>query len=293
MLRADWDAVWTHIESDPENARVSITLPAASFPQRGDVVSDYSSRGPRANSGQYLAKPNITAPGTDILAAYMAGAGGATATAMENGTSMSGPHIAGSALLLRAVRPDWTPTEIRSAMNMTAKLDDLIRADGNSVDTWDLGSGRIDLTRAALSGLVLDESTANFVAANPASGGVLATLNLAEFTSASCAATCTFTRTVRSTSDALQAYAASVTGVPEAAVTVTPPTFTIAGGATQVIEVTVDGSQLAAGWNFGQLLLDPQVPDDTDTVFKDGFDGEPAPPAELGPTLHLPITIRI
>lgn len=291
MLRADWDKAWAQIEIDPAQATASLLLPAVSFPQRGDVVSDYSSRGPRANSGQYLIKPNITAPGTDILAAYMAGAGGATATAMENGTSMSGPHIAGSAALLRAVRPDWTPTEIRSAINLTAKLDGLIRADGSPVDAWDLGSGRVDLTRAALSGLVLDETTANFTAANPSSGGVLANLNLAEFTSANCATTCTFSRTVRSTSLAAQTFALSSSGVPEGVVTVSPQTFTIAAGDTQVIEVTIDGTQLASGWNFGQLLLQQEEVTDPDVIFADGFD----PPAEpvLSPTLHMPIAIRL
>lgn len=295
MLRADWNKAWAAMQSDLEGARASLLLPASSFAQRGDVVSDYSSRGPRATGGQFLVKPNITAPGTDILAAYMAGAGGATATAMENGTSMSGPHVAGSAALLRAVRPEWTPTEIRSAMNMTAKLDGLIRADGSAVDAWDLGSGRVDLARAALSGLVLDETTANFVAANPASGGVLAALNLAEFTSASCAASCTFTRSVRSTSGVAQAYALSASGALASAVTVSPAAFTIDGGATQTIEVTVDGAQLASGWNFGQLVLAPQpVPvDDADRIFKDGFDGAEKPPVEdLPPVLHMPITIR-
>lgn len=296
MLRADWDKAWAAMQAAPDLARASLLLPAESFVQRGDVVSDYSSRGPRANSGQFLAKPNITAPGTDILAAYMAGAGGATATALSNGTSMSSPHIAGSALLLRAVQPDWTPTEIRSAMNMTAFTENLVRADGSPVGAWDLGSGRIDLTRAALSGLVLDETTANFVAANPASGGVLANLNLAEFTSANCATTCTFSRTLRSTSEAAQSYLATVGGPFASAVTVTPAEFTIEAGATQVIEVTVDGATLSTGWNFGQLLLAPQeLPpeEDTDTVFKDGFDGaQEVPEPELGPTLRLPISIR-
>lgn len=296
MLRADWDAAWAAIQVDPAAARVSLLRPASSFPQRGDVVSDYSSRGPRANNNQFLVKPNITAPGTDILAAYMAGAGGATATAMENGTSMSGPHIAGSAALLRAVRPEWTPTEVRSAINMTAKLDGLIRADGSPVDAWDLGSGRVDLTRAALSGLVLDETTANFVAANPSAGGVLANLNLAEFTSANCATTCTFQRTLRSTAAEAQTYALSASGPFAAAVTVSPAKFTIEAGGTQLIEVTIDGTQLASGWNFGQLLLEAQAQDpgvDPDQLFKDGFDGEKEPPVvELPPTLHMPITIR-
>ena len=297
MLRADWDKAWQQIQIDPDKATASLMLPAASFPQRGDVVSDYSSRGPRATSSQFLVKPNITAPGTDILAAYAAAFGGATSTAISNGTSMSGPHIAGSAALLRAVRPEWTPTEIRSAINMTAKLDGLIRADGSPVDAWDLGSGRVDLTRAARSGLVLDETTANFTASNPGSGGVLANLNLAEFTSANCATTCTFTRTVRSTAEEDQIFALSASGPFAKAVTVSPAKFTIAGGDTQLIEVTIVGTQLASGWNFGQLVLQEQaqeVPPDEDMVFADGFDGaEPEPPpAELSPPLHLPITIR-
>lgn len=272
MLRADWDKAWTQIQTDPAHAAASLLLPAASFPQRGDVVSDYSSRGPRANSGQYLVKPNITAPGTDILAAYMAGAGGANATAMENGTSMSSPHMTGSGALLRAVRPEWTPTEIRSAINMTAKLDGLIRADGSAVNAWDLGSGRVDLTKAALSGLVLDETAANFASANPASGGVLANLNLAEFTSANCATSCTFTRTLRSTALVAQTYALDFTGLPTGVAVASPASFTIAAGDTQVVTITIDGTQFASGWNFGQLVLT------ANDVTK--------------PVLHMPVVIK-
>jgi subtilisin family serine protease len=272
MLRADWDKAWAAMQADPAAATASLLLPAASFPQRGDVVADFSGRGPLASSGQYVIKPDITAPGVDILAAYTADLGGANATALENGTSMSSPHIAGSAALLRAVRPDWTPTQIRSAMNMTAKFDGLIRADGSATDAWDLGSGRVDLTRAALSGVVLDETTANFIAANPASGGTLASLNLASMASASCATTCTFTRTLTSTSLASKSYTLSFTGLPAGATTVTPATFTLAAGATQTITISIDGTTLASGWNFGRLVLD------ADDV--------------LLPSLHMPIAIR-
>lgn len=298
MLRADWDTAWSAMQQDPQGARVSIELPAASFPQRGDVVSDYSGRGPRATGGQYLVKPNITAPGTDILAAYAFNAGGASATAMSNGTSMSGPHVAGAAALLRAVRPEWTPTEVRSAINMTAKLEGLIRADGSPVDAWDLGSGRVDLGRAALSGLVLDETTANFVAANPSAGGVLADLNLAEFTQGSCAPSCSFSRTFRSSAPDTREWALSVAGPFAVAVAVDPAGFSIEPGETQVVTVTVDGSALAAGWNFGQLALANVIPapgEDFDTILRDGFDGEvddPPPAPEPLPVLHLPITLR-
>lgn len=272
MLRADWDKAWAQIQTDPDHATASLLLPAASFAQRGDVVSDYSSRGPLANGGQYLVKPNITAPGTDIIAAYAASEGGAQATAIENGTSMSSPHTTGSGALLRAVRPDWTPTEIRSAINMTAKLDGLIRADGSAAGAWDLGSGRVDLTRAALSGLVLDETATNFANANPGSGGTLASLNLAEFTSANCATNCTFTRTLRSTTLTEQTYTLDFTGLPTGVAVASPPSFTIAPGDMQVVTVTLDGTQFASGWNFGQCVLTPAD--------------------ATRPVLHMPVAIR-
>lgn len=272
MLRADWDAVWAVIESDPESARASLLLPAESFPQRGDVVSDYSSRGPLASGGQFLIKPDITAPGTDILAAYAANAGGATATSIQNGTSMSGPHLSGAAVLLRAVRPEWTPMQVRSAINLTAKLEGLIRADGSLVDAWDLGSGRVDLTRAAQTGIVLDETDANFVAANPGAGGDLSTLNLASMASANCATTCSFTRTLTSTQLIDEDYVLTIDGLPTGSAIVVPDTFTIPAGGTQVITVTVDGTMMATGWNFGQLHL---VPDSL-----------------LLPVLRMPIAIR-
>ncbi|MGH8171915.1 MAG: S8 family serine peptidase, partial [Rhodanobacteraceae bacterium] len=259
MLRADWDLVWAEIESDPEAARASLLLPASSFPQRGDVVADFSSRGPRATGGQFLVKPDITAPGVDILAAYTAELGGPSATAMENGTSMSSPHTAGSAVLLRAVQPTWTPSEVRSALNMTAKIEGLIQADGSPVDAFVLGSGRVDLTRAALSGLVLDESDANFLAANPATGGDLSTLNLAQVAENDCVSgTCAYTRTLRSTTLTDQTYTVTVSGLTNAgAAGATPASFTIGAGATQVLTVTIDAALLETGWNFGTVTLTP------------------------------------
>jgi subtilisin family serine protease len=263
MLRADWDQAWAQIQTDPAHATASLLLPAASFPQRGDVVADFSSRGPLASTGQYLVKPDITAPGVDIVAAYAAGFGGATATAMENGTSMSSPHITGSAALLRAVQPTWTPSEVRSAMNLTAKREGLIRADGSAVDAWDLGSGRVDLTKAALTGIVLDETAANFAASNPGSGGNLSTLNLASMTSASCVTDCTFTRTLTSTTLVSHSYFLTFTGLPVGAAIASPENFTIPAGGTQVITVTVNGAVMSSGWNFGQLEIgvdDPTLP---------------------------------
>ena len=86
-------------------------------------MASFSSRGP---GGQFL-KPDITAPGVQILAGNTptpdeipAGPPGEYFQAIA-GTSMSAPHIAGSAILLKALHPTWTPGAIKSALMTTAK----------------------------------------------------------------------------------------------------------------------------------------------------------------------------
>ena len=84
---------------------------------QGDVMASFSSRGP---GGQFL-KPDITAPGVQVLAGNTPTpdevAGGTPGEYFQAiaGTSMSSPHIAGSAILLKALHPDWTPGAVKSA----------------------------------------------------------------------------------------------------------------------------------------------------------------------------------
>lgn len=275
MLRSDWDKAWAHIQANPSMARASLLFPASSFPQRGNILIDFSSRGPRvthSGSSQWIIKPDITAPGVDILAAYMAGAGGATATAVENGTSMSSPHMAGAGTLVRAVRPNWTVTQIRSAINLTARLTDLITGTtAVPVTPQDSGSGHVDLTAATRTGLLLDETNANF-SATP-SGSSLSNLNLAQLARYNCTASCSFTRTFTNPLSVAQDYTLSVAGLPAGAVVVSPASFTIPAGGSQAISVTTTPSLLTTGvWNYGVLWLDP-----ADTT---------------RPRLHLPIALR-
>jgi subtilisin family serine protease len=133
---------------------------------QGDVMAAFSSRG---GSGQTLgiSKPDVTAPGVSILAAtspYPAEVLGQPGLyGFNSGTSMSAPHVAGSAALLKALNPDWTPGQIKSALMMTATVDGLVKEDGvTPVDNFDAGSGRVDLNVAGDPGLSISESTANF-----------------------------------------------------------------------------------------------------------------------------------
>ena len=135
----------------------------------GDVMAPFSSRG---GPGQTLgiSKPDVTAPGVDILAGHtplphsiVGGLPGQLFQVIQ-GTSMSSPHVAGSAALLAALHPDWTPGQIKSAL-MTTANPFVVKEDGVTLsDPFDRGSGRIMLARAMNPGLTISASGADFVA---------------------------------------------------------------------------------------------------------------------------------
>lgn len=225
-------------------------------PANGDVMAAFSSRGP--GTAFDVLKPDVTAPGVDIWAAL---ATDGTAPSPEygfmSGTSMSSPHNAGAAALMAAVHPDWSPHEIKSALMTTALTDGVLKEDGTTAaDPFDMGSGRVDLSVAALAGLVLDETTANFEAADPDLGGDVKTLNIASLYDGSCLQVCSWIRTVSSTLSTSETWTASVAAPAGVVLSVSPDSFTIPAGGTQAIEVTADVSGAAAGdWLFGEITL--------------------------------------
>ena len=117
---------------------------------QGDVMAAFSSRGP---AGLFI-KPDVTAPGVQILAGHtpfresvLGGPPGEHFQAIA-GTSMSSPHVAGAAILLRAVHATWTPGQIKSAL-MTTAIQDVVKEDLTTpADPFDMGSGRIDIGTA-------------------------------------------------------------------------------------------------------------------------------------------------
>jgi subtilisin family serine protease len=126
---------------------------------QGNVMASFSSRG-GAEQTLGISKPDITAPGVQILAGHTpmpsSISGGAPGQLFQiiQGTSMSAPHVAGSALLLKALHPEWTPGQIKSALMTSTYTDNLVKEDGvTPVDNFDAGSGHIDLSNAIDPGL--------------------------------------------------------------------------------------------------------------------------------------------
>jgi subtilisin family serine protease len=83
---------------------------------RGGVVTSFSSAGPTAFG--HLLKPDLSAPGGQILSATLPIAGGPFA--VFDGTSMAAPHVTGAATLLLQRHPSWTPRQVKSALMSTA-----------------------------------------------------------------------------------------------------------------------------------------------------------------------------
>lgn len=222
-----------------------------------DQLAGFSSRGP---SPFNVLKPDVTGPGVLILAAD---AGGPSLDGLENlvglksGTSMSSPHNAGAGGLLRQVWPDWSPAEIKSALMLTAEQTVLLEDGVTAANPLAAGAGRINVSRAARSGLVLHETTENFLAANPATGGDESTLNLASLTNGRCINSCSFERTFRATRANARNWDVRLEGVPG---TVSQSRFNLGASGVGTLRVTIDANSLPSNgqFNFGALVLTPR-----------------------------------
>lgn len=142
-----------------------VVLNASALP----AIAEYSSRGPCDLPNIGVLKPDITGPGTNIVAAVPDKSPGANATAAptrtfsaKSGTSMSAPHLAGIAAVIKKAHPEWSPAVIKSAMMTTA---DVTHRDGTPVidlstgapaSYFAMGAGLVNPTKALDPGLVYD-----------------------------------------------------------------------------------------------------------------------------------------
>ncbi|HCU50565.1 MAG TPA: hypothetical protein DGG94_12310 [Micromonosporaceae bacterium] len=131
--------------TSPAAAADALTVGAV---DRDDKVADFSSRGPVINTR--AAKPELVAPGVEIVAARAAGTSMGRVIdsryTAASGTSMASPHAAGGAAILAQRYPNWTSAQLKNAL--VGAVDPL-----RGADTYVSGSGRLNVARA-LSGAV-------------------------------------------------------------------------------------------------------------------------------------------
>ena len=266
---------------------VAASTKDAGGPGTGDILANFSLRGPIAGNLQNLTKPDITGPGVNIYAAVLANYGN------NSGTSMSSPHLAGSAALVRAVHPTWLPSEVKSALMMTSFNGGKKENGTTPWDPDDVGTGRVDLTQAAKAGLVMNETFANYLAANPTTGGDPRTLNVPSVRDMNCTPSCTWTRTVRNTKTVPTSWTAAGSAItPGFAVNVVPPSFSFTGDVAETQLLTITATplvDLTAAVAFGQVLLTETgavSPNERITVAIKGLPGAGTPTAAVSRKTH-------
>ncbi|KAG0495378.1 hypothetical protein HPP92_000069 [Vanilla planifolia] len=136
------------------------------------IVASFSGRGPSLQNGGII-KPDIIAPGVNILAAWpwevVNHTGKRETFLFQSGTSMATPHVSGVVALLRNNHPMWSAAAIQSAIMTTAKSKD---RDGNRItdqnggsiaSVFDMGSGLIDPVAANDPGLIYDAKPHDYI----------------------------------------------------------------------------------------------------------------------------------
>ena len=234
---------------------------------QADVMAAFSSRGP---GGQFL-KPDITAPGVQILAGHTpapdviaSGPSGQFYQAIA-GTSMSAPHIAGSAILVKAQHAGWSPGAIKSAI-MTTATTSVVKEDlVTPADPFDMGAGRVDLTKAADAPIVFDETAANMATkgANPLTA---IDLNLPSVNVPTMPGTVQVSRTATNVSGESYGYNVTAKAPAGSKISVVPESGAILPGGSQTFQITISSSA-PSGQYFGQINFQ----------------------SASGPSLHLPV----
>jgi subtilisin family serine protease len=234
-------------------ATATINQATITYTDPAPFTASFSSRGPLQASGDLL-KPDLIAPGQDILAAVAPPGNHGLDFNLYSGTSMSSPHVAGLAALLKQLHPDWSPMMIKSAL-MTTGYDVLDTGISTATRIFRQGAGHVKPNSAMDPGLVFDSGWNDWLTfiCNTQPQGLTSLCNSlwgmgypkdpSDFNSPSIsigdlAGTQTVTRTVTNVG-AKGTYNVSISGLTGLSVSVSPATFTLNPGQKQVLKITI------------------------------------------------------
>jgi hypothetical protein len=202
-------------------------------------TASFSSRGPIAAGGGDILKPDIMAPGQDVLAAVAPPGDHGREFDLMSGTSMSSPHMTALGALMHQAHPLWSPMMIKSAFMTTAYQ-------GHDYDAFNWGAGHVDPNKAVDPGLVFDSGLDDWLAflkgqrlytgAGPAIDA--SDLNSASIAIGDLAGSQTVSRSATSVGSKTETYTFSTTGLPGLSVTPSVTSFTAAPGSVTPWTVT-------------------------------------------------------
>ncbi len=236
-------------------ARAEATLePLGSSRTPVPRVARFSSRGPSPVDG--VLKPDVTAPGVNVLAATAPRGGEGPVWDLGSGTSSSAPQVAGLAATLAAEHPRWSPGEIRSAICTTAARP--ARGDG----PFATGSGHVDPGAADDPGLVLAAGPVDW--RRYLAGSLPAQrLNQPSVAVGDLVGRGSVVRRVTNVGRTAETYVARVAGLRGVLTQVRPAQVTVAPGQTRRIRLafTVEPGARLDAWSRGALTLHSPVHD--------------------------------
>ncbi|CAN6448217.1 unnamed protein product [Victoria cruziana] len=175
LTALDGERVFKYIRST-KSPIAHITRPNTELGAKpAPVMAGFSSQGPNSVTPGIL-KPDITAPGVNVLAAYSE----ATSPTgvpydkrhvpynLDSGTSMACPHVSGIVGLLKRAHPDWSPAAIKSAIMTTARLADnmkepILNASLVEATPFSYGAGHARANRVTDPGLVYDIGIKDYI----------------------------------------------------------------------------------------------------------------------------------
>ncbi|MEV6104032.1 S8 family serine peptidase [Streptomyces sp. NPDC051940] len=214
----------------PGAAASALTVGAYS---KTDTLASFSSRGPlRGNAGL---KPDIAAPGVNIVAARAAGTTKGTPVNESytslNGTSMATPHVAGAAAILAQRHPDWSWQRLKDALMSSSKW-----LDGST--PYQQGAGRLDVAKAVNS---------HVTATGQADFGLV---EWADGTRPSESRTITYTNS----GDQELVLSLAVQAGAQDAFSLSASQVTVPAGGTAAVELTLDPNKVPAKGDLGGTL---------------------------------------
>ncbi|MFJ3418833.1 S8 family serine peptidase [Streptomyces sp. NPDC086082] len=193
-----------------------------------DQAAYFTSAGPR--HGDNALKPDLSAPGVDILAARSQLVDGSGYYTSMSGTSMATPHVAGVAALLAQEHPDWTGAQLKDALMSTSRQLD--------ASVYELGAGRVSVPDAVDAHVTATGSADLGFYGWPYDGNKPVTRTL----------------TYANSSEKAVQLSLAVQGAPAGVATLADSTLAVPAHGTASTTVTGDGAKAEVGDTSGQIV---------------------------------------